>query len=808
MVLFVCAALLMLPAGAAAAAPKASINDATVTEPGAGATATAPFQVSLSKKAKEKVTVNFATAPGSASATDFVGASGRVKIKRGKRTAELPITIIGDDADEPDETFTVSLSNPKHGKLGDASGVGTIVDVDAPPGGSTTPALTPGTDGDGDGVADASDNCPSTPNPDQADADGDGLGDACDVCPVDPQTTTCTPTNPNDADGDGVDNAQDNCPAVANPTQSDSDSDGHGDACDPCPNDANPGIAACPATIYMVKEGLVPNGSEVRIANAMVTAVAPGGAHAWVGVEPSDPGYQGPGFSGMEVDLSQASHPALQVGDRIDIQGTVADPFVAHSVVVDSQGGVPAAVVTTPDAFPASYDDVLAQINNVSLDAGGGTDQWTVSSGANGVDVQAGLIAHLPNYPTGTDLAAVRGIAGTGGASPVLKPRSTADIQTAAPTVGLTVDFSCVDAGNSNDPVATVKLCGPVASDTIVTVQSSDSSVATVNGGGATVPAGSDTAQVLVSTLGSGSTTLTATLGPSQATGTLTVGSPCQRTLDSLSVEHRCFASGQSNVSLATIRLNVPAPAGGTSVALSSSPSGVVTVPANVVVPAGSDSVTIVGDTASAGQATLTATLGSDSRSGQVNVGSPCPAGLVINEIDYDQVGTDTASFIEIYNPGASSVSLTNLAVVLVNGSNNSEYARYALSSAGASLGAGHYLVIANSSVTVPAGELKINVGASNDFIQNGAPDGVALIDTSTPSLIDALSYEGSITAGTITGFPSPVSLVEGTALPISTADSNTTNGSLVRSPNGHDTDNAASDWAFATTVTPGAANP
>jgi hypothetical protein len=57
-------------------------------------------------------------------------------------------------------------------------------------------------DADGDGVEDASDNCPVTPNPSQADGDGDAVGDPCD-----------------------------NCPSTFNPGQADSNLDGIGDAC-------------------------------------------------------------------------------------------------------------------------------------------------------------------------------------------------------------------------------------------------------------------------------------------------------------------------------------------------------------------------------------------------------------------------------------------------------------------------------------------------------------------------------------------------------------------------------------------------
>ena len=156
-------------------------------------------------------------------------------------------------------------------------------------------------------------------------------------------------------------------------------------------------------------------------------------------------------------------------------------------------------------------------------------------------------------------------------------------------------------------------------------------------------------------------------------------------------------------------------------------------------------------------------------------------AKLVINEVDYDQVGTDANGFVEITNTGGAAADLANVDLVAVNGGDSTDYDRVAL-----------------TGTLAPGAHLDVAIE-----LQNGAPDGLALLDGAT--LLDALSYEGGITAATIGG--QTYNLVEGTVLPTAVEDSNTVAGSLIRNPDGKDTNDAAADWAFTTTITRGAAN-
>ncbi|MBF0219719.1 MAG: SUMF1/EgtB/PvdO family nonheme iron enzyme [Gammaproteobacteria bacterium] len=92
---------------------------------------TVSLTLTLSKVADADVTVNYATTEGTAmAARDFTTSSGTVTFAKGKSSATLDLTLLGDRFKESEETFTVTLSAPVAAELGNNSAVVTIIDDD------------------------------------------------------------------------------------------------------------------------------------------------------------------------------------------------------------------------------------------------------------------------------------------------------------------------------------------------------------------------------------------------------------------------------------------------------------------------------------------------------------------------------------------------------------------------------------------------------------------------------------------------------------------------------------------------------
>jgi Calx-beta domain len=118
------------------APPSISIGDATVTEGNTG-TATASFVVSLSSapSAGQTVTVDYATADGTATVADgdYTNTIGGLSFAAGETSKTVTVLVNGDTRPESNETFFVNLSNAVGGTIADGQGAGTITNDDGPP---------------------------------------------------------------------------------------------------------------------------------------------------------------------------------------------------------------------------------------------------------------------------------------------------------------------------------------------------------------------------------------------------------------------------------------------------------------------------------------------------------------------------------------------------------------------------------------------------------------------------------------------------------------------------------------------------
>ncbi|MCB0558522.1 MAG: lamin tail domain-containing protein [Phaeodactylibacter sp.] len=115
----------------------------------------------------------------------------------------------------------------------------------------------------------------------------------------------------------------------------------------------------------------------------------------------------------------------------------------------------------------------------------------------------------------------------------------------------------------------------------------------------------------------------------------------------------------------------------------------------------------------------------------------------VINELDYNNPGTDDREFVELYNPCSQAINLADYSVIFVNGSNGQIYGDFQLPSV--MLGPGEFFVICGNGATTPNCDL--DVSPNTNLIQNGDPDAVALLYVQ--AIADAVSYEGSTTGFT-----------------------------------------------------------
>jgi len=684
-------------------------------------------------------------------------------------------------------------------------------------------------DSDGDGLANAGDKCPDVFDPVrpvdngvQGDVDDDGVGDACDPCPLDPNTNTCGTIDPNDRDNDGVANDADNCPDIANPDQADGDGDDKGDVCDACPADSNPGAAGCSATIYSIKTGTTVVGTTVRVANALVTGRGTNGF--FVQVKEGDAGYLGADNSGLFVFTGTAA-PTLAnatVGARVSIDGNVTnfqgqielDTITAVTVMAVGPEAAPAPIavtyaeVKTGGTRALTLESVIVSLGASSVSAVNTMfGEYTLTAGADSLIADDLLFVPTPPFAVGQAFTAVKGILTLRQMVSKLEPRNAGDLTLGAPGLASfapALSFARVGA-TVNAPTfpdaLTVTLTAPAQGNTVVTIVSNSANLTVAN---VTVPNGATSVTVPVTAVAQNpDVTLTAQLGLQILTSHVRVlGAAEAPTTVTLTPPDAAVAIG-GTVQF-TVTLDLPALVA-TPVALAVNPANAGTLPATVTVPANQTTATFTyTNQSTSGTATVSATFNATTSNATVTVSTGANH-LVINEVDYDQAGTDNAEFIEIHNPSGAAISLAGIQILLINGSGGTVYATIDLSSVG-SLPSKGYLVIAGANVTVMPPAIKLDPSFTTDEIQNGAPDGIALINNTTHVLIDALSYEGSMTAVDLTGFPAPVSLVEGTAT--TAGDLTPFTGTVCRKPDGQDTDNASLDWAVCAAPTAGLANP
>ncbi len=108
-----------------------AVSDATASEDEDPMMA---FTVTLDKTADHAITVDYATADGTATAEkDYTATSGTLTFTAGETTKPVHVSILNDTIVDKDETVRLTLSNASGAEITDPDGIGTITDTDLPP---------------------------------------------------------------------------------------------------------------------------------------------------------------------------------------------------------------------------------------------------------------------------------------------------------------------------------------------------------------------------------------------------------------------------------------------------------------------------------------------------------------------------------------------------------------------------------------------------------------------------------------------------------------------------------------------------
>lgn len=112
-------------------APSVQVSGCQVQEGDSG-TRECVFLISLSHTSRHYPSVSYRSADGTAGLGDYFDVSGSVTFETDVIARAITVQVLGDTTMEPDETFSLNLSNPSISWIADGTGVGTIEDDDEP----------------------------------------------------------------------------------------------------------------------------------------------------------------------------------------------------------------------------------------------------------------------------------------------------------------------------------------------------------------------------------------------------------------------------------------------------------------------------------------------------------------------------------------------------------------------------------------------------------------------------------------------------------------------------------------------------